>query len=406
MLGLGAGFQKCVGNSHLLLARWIRRAALLFVFGIGYWGLTVEPANAISLSASSTLYSVSPANYDTWDGSTSVNNVWFGYVATTTQLVCAFQLPVSRSTASTPQNHQMVALGYFIHGTSTIPSSAGWSEVADAGDAFQSVFLPVSTTPSNDSYTFYLRPDNSYQYSTCVTMSYGDVMWVRVKDDSGIAGTPDAFRVGKVLAGSDQYNYWCYGGNTPAATTCQNGKGAFRVLSDTAAPDWHDYFTFSTSTNPYSVYDQYSSSSYGFTDPDFGWFGNALVDVLKFLFVAPVDAIVNWWQSQMATAMYRVPGGYIVRFQEAWNSHMSGAASSTQPLNLHFNFSKTGVAPFNLASMRSVDGTSSTIDVATVFSGSTSNTAGVRDLSSKIFAWIFWIYVVGRGITFIKELKA
>lgn len=76
------------------------------------------------------------------------------------------------------------------------------------------------------------------------------------------------------------------------------------------------YVDVATSTDPYAYFDAYASSSYSFTDPDFGWFGNAILDVLKYLFVGPFDAVKSWFLTQIELAKYRTPQGYLTRFFE------------------------------------------------------------------------------------------
>jgi hypothetical protein len=99
---------------------------------------------------------------------------------------------------------------------------------------------------------------------------------------------------------------------------------------------WPSWETWTTSTDPYGFFEPYASSSYGFIDPDFGWFGNAVMDVLKYLFVGPLTSINNWFQLQLQNARYRWPQGYIVRIQEAWENSLTDSftSSSSTPLTV------------------------------------------------------------------------
>lgn len=105
--------------------------------------------------------------------------------------------------------------------------------------------------------------------------------------------------------------------------------------------EWEDY---TTSTDPYGYFEAYNSSTYGFTDQDFGWFGNAIVDVLKYLFVGPFESINGWIQLQLQNARYRAPGGYIVRIQEAWENSLTDAFESTSSTPIYATIALPGQA--------------------------------------------------------------
>lgn len=105
------------------------------------------------------------------------------------------------------------------------------------------------------------------------------------------------------------------------------------LYGDASVSSWINY---TTSTDPYGYFDAYSSSSYGFTDADFGWFGNAMVDVLKYMFVGPLENINDWFQLQLQNTRYRSPQGYITRAQELWENSLydSFESASTTPLTV------------------------------------------------------------------------
>jgi len=68
-----------------------------------------------------------------------------------------------------------------------------------------------------------------------------------------------------------------------------------------------------------SIFDPYVSSTYGFTDQDFGWFGNAMADVLKWLFTGALQDVADWMEAQLLLAQYRVPQGYITRWMDGFD---------------------------------------------------------------------------------------
>jgi len=149
---------------------------------------------------------------------------------------------------------------------------------------------------------------------------------------------------------------------------------------------------YSTSTDPYGYFEPYASSSYAFTDPDFGWFGNAIVDALKYLFVGPFNTVNDWFQLQLQNARYRSPGGYVIRFQEAWQNELTDAFESSSSTTIN-------------ATLRLPDGD----HTAPIFDNEFATSNGFdlndfRNISTYIFWFLYVLYFYHRSLDFIDDL--
>lgn len=152
---------------------------------------------------------------------------------------------------------------------------------------------------------------------------------------------------------------------------------------------YSDWTSYTTSTDPYGFFEAYNSSTYAFDDPDFGWFGNALFDVIKYLFVAPLSSVNDWFQLQLQNARYRSPQGYIVRVQEAWEN------------NLYDSFSSNSSTPLTVNILGRTK---------TIFAADPEEVTGIdfdewRLVSTYIFYIMAMLYFVRRASNFIDDLK-
>jgi len=102
-----------------------------------------------------------------------------------------------------------------------------------------------------------------------------------------------------------------------------------------------------------SLFSAYASSSYAFTDPDFGWFGNAMSDVFKWLFV-PSDSSKAVLTAKKNDLLTKMPFGW---FEQA-SSTVSGLTSgvSTTSSSIYLSASTTAgswnVEVFNASSTK------------------------------------------------------
>lgn len=160
-------------------------------------------------------------------------------------------------------------------------------------------------------------------------------------------------------------------------------------LGETSFTGWEGY---TTSSDPYGYFTPYASSSYAFSDPDFGWFGNAIVDVLKYLFVGPFTAVNDWFQLQLQNARYRWPGGYVVRLQEAWQNSLTDAFSSTSSTTI------TATIPLPTGDAE-----------GPIFSNTFAQSNGFdldqfREISVYVFWFLYMWYVFERSLRFFDSM--
>jgi len=126
-----------------------------------------------------------------------------------------------------------------------------------------------------------------------------------------------------------------------------------------------DYFIFyssSTTSTP-----EYSSSTYAFTDPDFGWFGNAIWDVLKSLFIAPVSELGQWIFENIGKIKYRSPWGFLFRAVDVVTERNDSATASSTGVLIPFHYDNQDLEMINISDTATFDFEWSDIRTASAF---------------------------------------
>jgi len=144
-------------------------------------------------------------------------------------------------------------------------------------------------------------------FGTCHPLTAGNTYWIELDRTSGWAESPNALTAVQGTENSESELWQCASGSP----RCSSGEW---TVSGASPAEIH--FTLYGSQDQ-SFFDEYTSSSYPFGDPDFGWFGNSMRDVLKYLFVPPValwDA-VDGIKTEILT---NVPLGYVSTVQALW----------------------------------------------------------------------------------------
>jgi len=186
--------------------------------------------------------------------------------------------------------------------------------------------------------------------------------------------------------GEYSMNYWKLGSVT---AHIDPPHGAQQITADsewylgagfleTFLDDEEYYIGYTTSSY---VFDPYSSSTYAFTDPDFGWFGNAMWDVLKSLFVAPIAEIGQWIFDNIGKIKYRSPWGYFFRAVDVITDRNATATASTTGMIIPFHYDQQNYEMINISDTAVMDFDWSPIRTASAF---------------FITIWfIFWVWSFG-----------
>jgi len=165
------------------------------------------------------------------------------------------------------------------------------------------------------------------------------------------------------------------------ASTITNGQAwdYVPVSGWTARPTREQTLTLYGVTDA-SMFDSYVSSTYGFTDPDFGTFGNAMVDIAKWLFV-PSQSSLNFITQKRNEIMAKPP-----------LSWAAVASSTIGGLNTPFSTTSTPVQL--IATTTQVDATVTVFDPSAIEAkipasiSSTVKNVGAMLVWGLLFMWI------------------
>jgi len=144
----------------------------------------------------------------------------------------------------------------------------------------------IATAPVDDIDSSYSLRTATFE--TCQALPVGTIYWVIFYRNSSC----------------DDTNFYVANTATVGANLWQGKQkisGTWSDFSPTKAINTGFY-----GSRDFALYASYSSSSYGFNDPDFGTFGNAMIDIAKWLFV-PSPSALGVLASQREALMQKPP---------------------------------------------------------------------------------------------------
>lgn len=286
-------------------------------------------ARAQTLVSTSTVDTYDPINWSIWDTPTGVDAIFYSWTATTTVTVCAVQVPISRYTVDSPEDHQIPISVGIVSGTSTDPTNTTFITNTNFGSAFYSDDYPIAVQPGVDSAIVYFTLVPGGDVLACQEIEEGQTIWIKIRDlDFPTAGGDAGMRFGQNLSFSNGTTRICfrYGGETLARVCNNEGSGAIRILNDTAAEPFN------------LVFIEPEADWYGFVDEDFGLLGNMFRDVVKYLFTPSYTSVQVYEDSREALET-RIPFGLF-----ASSSGTFGGLSDETTTTTGFGFTVSSTA--------------------------------------------------------------
>lgn len=138
-----------------------------------------------------------------------------------------------------------------------------------------------------------------------------------------------------------------------------------------------------------------SSSSLTFVCPDLGFTATAICDAFVYLGFFDPDSFVAFASSTIDHLYYAAPFGYLTRFREAWEEHVTDVYSTTTAFTLSWTTPASPFAPTSTATL---------LDQNTIQNSLGSSTKNeIRDFTVLAMWLMFLLYLYERVTSFIDS---